>query len=137
METIDSQVREVLASQSTIAFAVLFGSAATGQLRANSDIDLAVRFAPGAKPLGWDFGGLVAALELAMKRPVELVDLERATSSVLRLEIAKGVRVKGDQDEFVELRARAFRDWRDFGPRFRRCARAMAAKLIGQSGVAR
>lgn len=137
MESTASTLREVLASQPAIAFAVLFGSAATGLLRPQSDLDLAVRFAPGSKPQGWDFGGLVAALEQATRRPVDLLDLDRETSTVLRFEIAKGILMKGNQEEFVALRARAFRDWREFGPRFRRCARSVSEKLELEAGPAR
>ena len=127
------QVRRALEAHPEIAFAVLFGSAAKEKLRPQSDIDLAVRFSPEARPDGWEYGGLLASLEGALKRRVDVVDLERTRSTVLRLEIAKGVLVKGNEEEMIATRARAYRDWRDFGPRFRRCVRAMAARLEGAS----
>lgn len=123
------QVRRALRAHPEIAFAILFGSAAEEKLRPHSDIDLAVRFSPESRPDGWEYGGLLASLEDALKRRVDLVDLERTRSTVLRLEVSKGVLVKGDEEEMIRTRVRAYRDWRDFGPRFRRCARAMALHL--------
>lgn len=126
------QVRDVLAAQEGIAFAVLFGSAARGALRASSDIDLAVRFSEGVGGGGWELGGIIAALEEALGRRVDLVDLETTESAVLGMEIARGVLVKGSTEELVSLRVRAYRTWREFGPRFRRMARAQAAAIARQ-----
>jgi predicted nucleotidyltransferase len=126
------QVRDVLAAQEGIAFAVLFGSAARGALRASSDIDLAVRFVEDARGRGWELGGTIAALEEALGRRVDLVDLEATSSAVLGMEIARGVLVKGSTEELVRLRVRAYQAWRDFGPRFRRMARAQAALIASQ-----
>ena len=126
------QVREVLAAQEGIAFAVLFGSAARGALRASSDVDLAVRFTEDGQGQGWELGGIIAALEGALGRRVDLVDLKTTSSTVLGMEIARGVLVKGSTEELVGLRVRAYKAWRDFGPRFRRMARAQAAFIAGQ-----
>lgn len=126
------QVRDVLAAEERIAFAVLFGSAARGALRASSDIDLAVRFAEDAQSQGWELGGIIAALEEALGRRVDLVDLKVTDSAVLGMEIARGVLVKGSTEEWVSLKVRAFRTWRDWGPRFRRLARAQAAFIASQ-----
>jgi predicted nucleotidyltransferase len=126
------QVRDALAAQEGIAFAVLFGSAARGALRASSDIDLAVRFSGDAPGRGWELGGVIAALEEALGRRVDLVDLKATSSTVLGMEIARGVLVKGSTEELVRLRVRAYQAWRDFGPRFRRMARAQAAAIASQ-----
>ena len=114
---------------------VLFGSAARGALRASSDIDLAVRFAGDAPGRGWELGGIIAALEEALGRRVDLVDLKTISSTVLGMEIARGVLVKGSTEELVDLRVRAYRAWRDFGPRFRRMARAQAAAIAGRDSA--
>jgi len=126
------QARDVLAAQEGIAFAVLFGSAARGALRASSDVDLAVRFAEDARCQGWELGGIIATLEEAFGRRVDLVDLKTTSSAVLGMEIARGVLVKGSTEELVRLRVRAYRTWREFGPRFRRMARAQAAAIASQ-----
>jgi predicted nucleotidyltransferase len=130
--SIIQQVRDVLAAQPGIAFAVLFGSASRAALRASSDIDLAVRFTEDTRSQGWELGGIVAALEEALGRRVDLVDLATTGSAVLGMEIARGVLVKGSTEDLVRLRVRAYRAWRDFGPRFRRMARAQAAFIAGQ-----
>ncbi|HEY8208943.1 MAG TPA: nucleotidyltransferase domain-containing protein [Myxococcaceae bacterium] len=132
MTPIVQQVRDALAAQEGIAFAVLFGSAARGALRASSDIDLAVRFSGDAPGRGWELGGVIAALEEALGRRVDLVDLKATSSTVLGMEIARGVLVKGSTEELVRLRVRAYQAWRDFGPRFRRMARAQAAAIASQ-----
>lgn len=131
MSSVIDRVRDVVATREEIAFAVVFGSAAEDRLGPTSDVDIAVRFEPGRAPEGWEFGGVVAALESAVGRRVDLVDLARVSSTVLRMEIGKGKLVKGSHDELVRFKVRAFRDWREFGPRFKRLARAMAAAVAG------
>jgi predicted nucleotidyltransferase len=126
------QVRDALAAREGIAFAVLFGSAARGALRASSDVDLAARFAEGVRGGGWELGGIIAALEEAIGRRVDLVDLEATHSTVLGMEIARGVLVKGSTEELVRLKVCAYRAWREFGPRFWRMARAQAAVVASQ-----
>lgn len=126
------QVRDALEAQEEIAFAVLFGSAARGALRASSDVDLAVRFAENARGRGWELGRIIAALEESLGWRVDVVDLNSTNSAVLGMEIARGVLVKGSTEELVRLRVRAYQAWRDFGPRFRRMARAHAAFIASQ-----
>jgi predicted nucleotidyltransferase len=130
VEAVCSRLRACLAAWPQVEFAVLFGSAARGELRADSDVDLAVRFRPGVIS-GWEVGGLVDAVGRASGRPADIVDLERARSLVLRREIGAGVLVMGDPAELVELRRRSFREWRDVGPRFRRCAHAQLRAQLG------
>jgi uncharacterized protein len=56
-----------------VAELALFGSAAKGDLRSDSDLDLLVEFAPGT-PIGLlEFGKLQADLETALHRRVDLV----------------------------------------------------------------
>lgn len=49
----------------------VFGSAARGELRADSDVDILVEFAPGAI-LGWDFFRLEEELSKIFGRKVDL-----------------------------------------------------------------
>ncbi len=56
-----------------VAELALFGSAAKGDLRSDSDLDFLVEFAPGT-PIGLlEFGKLQAELEAALQRRVDLV----------------------------------------------------------------
>ena len=74
-----AQIAEVVARQ-PIAFSYLFGSVARGEDRPDSDVDVAVHFEPGMDAATrfqrcLRFGG---DLEVALKRAVDVVDLEEA-----------------------------------------------------------
>lgn len=56
-----------------LAELALFGSAAQGDLRSDSDLDFLVEFAPGAAIGLLEFGKLQAELEAALHRKVDLV----------------------------------------------------------------
>jgi predicted nucleotidyltransferase len=93
---------------------VLFGSHAPGGLppRPDSDVDLALRFAPGAaRPSRWR---IFDALEpLFPGHELDLVMLADA-DPLLRWEIMeRGVLLAGDIDAFHEYRAFAYRDFVD------------------------
>ena len=65
----------------------LFGSAVSGQMHANSDIDLAVYAAQKVDKLGlWDVSRKLAVIT---GRDVDLIDL-RGASSVLRMQVVSG-----------------------------------------------
>ena len=51
----------------------VFGSAATGQLRADSDVDLLVEFEPMSEGYADAYFGLLNALEILLRTPVDLV----------------------------------------------------------------
>ena len=71
METnIESIVLDVLRLY-PVRRAALFGSAAAGKLRDDSDVDMLVEFAPNTP--GLSFFGLRLDLEDALKRPVDLI----------------------------------------------------------------
>lgn len=72
--------------------AALFGSAALGNLRETSDIDMLVEFLPGTR--GLDFFGLKLDLEEALSRPVDLItfrSLEKAQPD-FKANVEKGAR---------------------------------------------
>jgi uncharacterized protein len=66
----------------------VFGSAARGEMTEQSDIDLLVDFAPGAKIGLWEFGRLERELQSLLGRKVDLVSKHglkpRVRQSVLR-----------------------------------------------------
>jgi predicted nucleotidyltransferase len=101
-----------------VRLAVLFGSAATGALRPDSDVDVAVLFQD--ERLG-DAGDLAlqSALTLAAGREVDLVRLESATT-ILRWQVARSGTpiVQGSPVEFCRFRARAASEYIDFAPAF-------------------
>jgi len=59
----------------------VFGSAARGEMRPSSDVDLLVEVGPNPSP--WFPGGLVADLEELLGLPVQVVT-ERALNDLLR-----------------------------------------------------
>lgn len=88
MTTLAHQVAETLAPHSEIQLAFVFGSAARGTLRPDSDVDVAVlaagRLSPEARL------ELMAELSLAVKREVDLIDLSMAWGLILRQVLTTG-----------------------------------------------
>ena len=56
-----------------VEFAV-FGSAARGEMRPDSDVDVMVDFEPGQRPRGWGFIDMKLELESLFGLPVDLID---------------------------------------------------------------
>jgi predicted nucleotidyltransferase len=69
--------RETLLRDQGISALFVFGSVARGDARPDSDIDLAVDFAPGAEPSLFSLAALKDAIAAALDRPIDLG--ERAT----------------------------------------------------------
>ncbi len=67
----------------------LFGSAARGELRADSDIDLLLDIVGTTSP--WFPGGLAADLEALLGRPVQLV-VRRSLSPLIRESVLRDCR---------------------------------------------
>lgn len=72
------RLEAVLAADPRVAYALVFGSAATGRDRADSDVDVAVGLADGAVLTPLEIGALTARLEEAAGRPVDLILLDEA-----------------------------------------------------------
>jgi predicted nucleotidyltransferase len=131
MEAVIQKLRDALAARGDVAFAVLFGSAARGQLRPTSDLDVAVRLTRSLE--GWALGGLVMDLSEATRRRIDVVLLPEVRSALLLHEIGKGSLLLGDREEWIELRRRAMREWREVRPRFLRCSEASLRKFLAES----
>ena len=67
---------------------MLFGSAARGRMRPDSDVDLYVRLAPGSARDRGAEAGLVEAAARACRREIDLVIESSSTSVILRREVA-------------------------------------------------
>lgn len=82
------RARDVLCSEPHLRLAIVYGSAAAGKLRADSDVDLGVLFDP---PLtARQKMDLAGRLEQALLRGVDLVDLSAASATLLRQILCKG-----------------------------------------------
>ena len=87
---------QVLAGDPGIAAAIVYGSAAKGRLRPDSDIDIAVLFAPLAEPrvgAGHGFLELLGRLTVAAGRDAHLVDLRGCDNALRRSIFASGIRL--------------------------------------------
>lgn len=127
MSTIETLAR-ALEQAPGVRLAVLFGSAARGTERPDSDLDVGVRLAEQeADP----YGNLLAAeLERATGRTIDLVLLD-AAPPLLRFEIAREGRVLVEHHpgDWTAFRARAMVDWWDWAPTARMIHRVTAERL--------
>ena len=118
MPSIDSLVLPVLSMHPEIRLAVLFGSTATGEERAESDLDLAVE---AGMPLSVEARiALIGELAEATGRPVDLIDLRTVGEPLLGQIVVHGKRLMGDDVAYAELIRRHLFDEADFMPYYRR-----------------
>lgn len=123
-------VRKVLAAAPGIELAFVFGSAARGQQRPDSDIDVAVQ---AHAPLTAAFKlGLIGDLAQATGRAVDLIDLRTAGEPLLGQILGHGQRVIGDGEQHARLLARHLIDAADFLPCVDRLLQARRRAWIGR-----
>ncbi len=85
---ITTRVEEVLRAEPGLRLAILYGSAATGKMRAGSDVDIAVLF---DRPLnGEKKMELIARLQTGLQRDVDLADLFCLNGTILKQILRKG-----------------------------------------------
>jgi predicted nucleotidyltransferase len=110
-------LRDALAADSGVAYAILFGSSARGTGHPSSDVDVAVELAIGAERDPRTLGGLVARLESAARRPVDLVLLDEAPAPLAYRIFRDGrLLVERDRAALVARKTRAILDYLDFKP---------------------
>ena len=101
--------------------AVIFGSIAQGKARADSDLDIAVRY---AAPLDAEQKlTLIRALGSASGRSVDLIDLHTAGPIIAREALTKGKRIFGTNTDFASQLSRTLIDYADFAPLIERTLR--------------
>ena len=104
-----------------LELAVVFGSIAHGNARADSDLDIAVRY---ASPLDAEQKlALIRALGAASGRPVDLIDLRTAGPIVARQALTRGKRLFGTDTDFATQLSRTLIDYADFAPLIERTLR--------------
>jgi uncharacterized protein len=118
-----------LLSQAGVEVAILFGSAASGKLRPDSDIDIGIL---PASDRSLDFAGeltLAAELEQVLGREVDLVRLDEA-STLLRFEASHGhCLLEARPGAFADFVAHALLEHEDLRPILLRCAAGMFSHL--------
>jgi predicted nucleotidyltransferase len=109
------RVRDELERDPRIAYAVLFGSSATGAPSAWSDLDVAIGVTVTLDAL--DLGALASRLEAAGGRRVDLVLLDEAAPGLAYRVFRDGrVIVSRDRAALARRRARAMLEYLDFQP---------------------
>jgi len=80
--------KEILLAEPGLKLAILYGSAATGKMRADSDVDIALLF---DHPLNVEQKMmLISRLEKELHRTVDLVDLFALSGTILKQVLCKG-----------------------------------------------
>jgi len=110
---VDTAITEVLSRFPQVQLAILFGSCASGNATAASDLDLAVQ---AEKALDAELSiRLIGELAEQLGRPVDLVDLHTAGEPLLG-EVLKGRRLLGSDTSYARLITRHLLDAADFLP---------------------
>jgi len=111
---IDDLLRTVLTDFPQVEQAILFGSVAKGQARADSDLDIAVS-AQNALTTNEKMD-LITSLALQTGRPIDLIDLKVATEPLLGQILQHGRRLLGSDTGYAQLITRHVMDRADFLP---------------------
>lgn len=121
-------LRRVLDADPRVAFALLFGSAARGTARSDSDLDVAVGLRRPESFTGRDVLDLLSKLEGATGRRVDLVLMHEAPPALAYRVFRDGqVLVERDRAALVRRRAEAILEYLDFKPVEELCAAGVIA----------
>jgi predicted nucleotidyltransferase len=119
-------ITQILEADERVAFALLFGSEARGSARTGSDVDIAVGLRPGAALDRHALGGLVARLEAATGRDVQVIDVGTAPAPLSYRIFRDGVLLfERDHAALVEAKTAAILEYLDFQPVEAQCARGV------------
>jgi predicted nucleotidyltransferase len=121
-------LRSALASDERVAYALLFGSAARGTNRGDSDVDVALGLRSGVRLSPSELGELTARLEAAASRTVDLVLMDEAPPAVAYRAFRDGVvLVVSDRASLVNRKAEAILEYLDFRWVEEACTRGVLA----------
>lgn len=110
-------VREILAADPRIAYAIAFGSVARGRAGPHSDLDVAIGLAGGASLDLLALGALSGRLAEIAERPVDLVLLDEAPPSLAYRVFRDGrALVVRDPEALAQRKVRAILEYLDFQP---------------------
>jgi predicted nucleotidyltransferase len=111
-------LRQVLADDPRIAYALLFGSRALATAHESSDLDVAIACREGVTMGTRELGDLVSALERAADgRQVDLLLIDEAPPPVAYRAFRDGVvLVENDHRALASRKARAILEYLDFRP---------------------
>lgn len=128
--TLDNQLRGVLSQFPNVVQALVFGSAATGKQRADSDLDIAVA---AHQPLTANERiDLIASLAAITGRPVDLIDLKVAAEPLLGQIVRHGRRLIGSDGAYGQLISWHLSEQADFMPYRNRILAERRSAWIGK-----
>ncbi len=108
------KLSEYFKNKPEIKLAVLYGSAAKGNLRNSSDIDIAVS---GREALDRDLlFSASSEISLLLGREIDLLDLHRVEGLILYRIMTEGKRIKTDATLYVKFQGKALGYFEDFKP---------------------
>lgn len=107
-------ILSAIKTQPGIGLAILFGSLAAGEGRAESDLDLAVD--AGRRLTAGEKMALISELAGRTGRPVDLVDLHAVGEPLLGQILRHGKRILGSDTRYANLIRRHLFDQADFLP---------------------
>jgi uncharacterized protein len=110
------RLRAALLAGPPVRLAMLFGSAASGRTRPDSDVDVAILMCESGTGDAPELR-LSRALTLAARAEVDLIRIETA-STLLKWQIATGgvLLVQKSPEEFARFRARAASEYIEYAP---------------------
>ena len=117
LDALVEKIRERCHREEAIIAAYLFGSAVTGRMQANSDVDVAV-LVESEREIDFPFLAFAASLERACERPVDLVLLNRA-GELLKFQVRRYGRLAFERDsrkrkEFEIIGRKTYEDFLHF-----------------------
>ena len=130
LRSVDTLLQGVLAQFPTLVLALVFGSAAKGCERADSDLDIAVA---ADKPLtAIEKMDIISALAQHTGRPVDLIDLSGVAEPLLGQIVRHGRRLLGSDGAYGNLISKHLFEQADFMPYRNRVLAERRAAWIGK-----
>jgi predicted nucleotidyltransferase len=127
---LDTQLRSVLSHFPNVVQALVFGSAAKGTQRPDSDLDIAVA---AHQPLTANEKiDLIASLAAETGRPIDLIDLGEVAEPLLGQIVRHGRRLLGSDGAYGHLISRHLSEQSDFMPYRNRILAERRSAWIGK-----
>ena len=124
------QLQNWLKQQSEVDVAILFGSYATGNFTANSDIDVALQLTSGLPMTAQQKLDYIGQLGKDLMLDIDLIDLALAGQPLLSQIIKYGKILKGNRTQYAELAIKNINTTQDFMPYIERMMSKRRARLL-------
>ncbi|MCG2587508.1 type VII toxin-antitoxin system MntA family adenylyltransferase antitoxin [Rhodohalobacter sulfatireducens] len=130
--SLDSIIKKNLEQFPDVSMGILYGSAVTGKIKMDSDIDLAIS---GRKSLPKDILiNIVEILAKDLNRPIDIVDLKETNGTLLHQIITKGQLIYcTDRNLYAELIKKMLYNQVDMMPYHDRILKERREKWINES----